>query len=110
MFELQDVAMRTNLDLITNPDDLHEITRADFVGYFHPREIVHDPELTIARKRAMISRWMSDANALPSLPGIRRSPGGVTASVDDLRYALEKLDEMTEAIGLAEIRQNGAAA
>jgi hypothetical protein len=93
--------MRTDLDLITNPFDIAEITRADFVGYYHPREIVADPLLTIARKRALLARWLSDANTLPNAPTIRRSPGGVTATVDDIRLALDKLDEMVEAIVLA---------
>lgn len=104
--------MRTNLDLISNSADVSEIHRSDFMGYFHPREIVADPELTIARKRGMIARWLSDANALPSIPALRRSPAGVTASVDDLMYALEKLDEMVEAIALAELgsRSSGMSA
>ena len=95
--------MRTNLDLITNSFDLDEIRRVDFIGYYHPREIVADPTLTIARKRALLSRWLSDANALPNSPTIRRSPAGVTTSVDELRTALSKLDEMVEAIALAEL-------
>jgi len=95
--------MRTNLDLITNALDMDEISRADFVGYYHPREIVADPALTVARKRALLSRWMSDANALPNAPAIRRSPAGVTTTVDELRTALNKLDEMVEAIALAEL-------
>lgn len=102
--------MRTNLDLITNPSDHLEVTRADFVGYFHPREIVADPELTVARKRALLAHWLSDANTLPGAPHIRRSPAGVTVSVDHLRTSLEKLDEMVEAIALAELTGSGAAA
>ena len=35
--------MMTNLDLVTDTTDDMEITRGDFVGYFHPREIVADP-------------------------------------------------------------------
>lgn len=93
--------MRTDLDLITNPFDVAEITRADFVGFYHPREIVADPLLTIARKRALLARWLSDANALPNAPALRRSPAGVTAAVGDIRLALDKLDEMVEAIMLA---------
>lgn len=99
--------MRTNLDLITHPSDTEEIKRADFMGYFHPREIVADPVLTVARKRALLSRWLSDANALPSAPAFRRSPAGVTASVDDLQIALNKLDEMVEAIALTESGRSG---
>jgi hypothetical protein len=102
--------MRTNLDLITNPSDDLEVTRSDFVGYFHPREIVADPELTIARKRALLAHWLSDVNALPSAPHIRRSPAGVTVSVDHLRASLEKLDEMVEAIAFAELKASGATA
>jgi hypothetical protein len=102
--------MRTNLDLITNAADDAEISRADFFGYFHPREIVADPELTVARKRALLARWLSDVNAVAGAPAIRRSPAGVTASVDDLRKSLDKLDEMVEAIAFAELRSSGAAA
>ena len=93
--------MRTDLDLVTNPFDIVEITRADFVGYYHPREIVADPLLTIARKRALLARWLSDANALPNAPAYRRSPAGVTSTVNDIRVAMDKLDEMVEAIVLA---------
>lgn len=102
--------MRTNLDLITNPSDDLEVSRADFVGYFHPREIVADPELTIARKRALLAHWLSDANTLPGAPHIRRSPAGVTVSVEHLRTSLDKLDDMVEAIAFAELNSNGAAA
>lgn len=101
--------MRTNLDLITNPADDLEIHRHHYVGYHHPREIVADPDLTIARKRALLSRWLSDVNAIPSSPQWRRSPCGVAARVDDLRKALDKLDEMVEAIALAEQTQRSAA-
>ena len=104
--------MRTNLDLVTDTTDDMEITRGDFVGYFHPREIVADPELTVARKRAMIARWMSDINALPNFPAIRRSPAGVTVVVDELQYALEQLDEMVDpaAMGGMQDRASGTAA
>lgn len=102
--------MRTNLDLITNAADDLEVNQSDFVGYFHPREIVADPKLTVARKRALLSRWLSDANAIAGAQHIRRSPAGVTVSVDHLRRSLDKLDEMVEAIALAETRVSGAAA
>jgi hypothetical protein len=112
MLLIEDIAMRTNLDLITNCRDDLRITRVDFVGYYHPREIVADPELTIARKRALLARWMSDANAVSGAPDIRRSPAGVTTTIAHLRESLAKLDEMVEAIALAEIgqRSNGMAA
>ena len=102
--------MRTDLDLITNPFDIAEITRSDFVGYYHPREIVADPLLTIARKRALLARWLSDANALPNAPAFRRSPAGVTATVDEIRMAMDKLDEMVEAVVLASGRRTSGIA
>lgn len=100
--------MRTNLDLIANSGDQLQITRLDFVGYFHPREIVADPELTVARKRALLARWMSEANVVSGAPEIRRSPAGVTTTVEHLRQALAKLDEMVEAIALAELGQRSS--
>ena len=104
--------MRTNLDLITNRHDDLQITRADFVGYYHPREIIADPELTVARKRALLARWLSDANSVSGAPEIRRSAAGVTTTVGELRTGLAKLDEMVEAIALAELglRSSGRAA
>lgn len=102
--------MRTNFDLITNADDDLEITRIDFVGYHHPREIVADPELTVARKRALLARWLSDANALGGAPHIRRSPAGVTTTVDELRRGLDKLDEMVEAIAMTSHNSSGMTA
>lgn len=93
--------MRTNLDLQPFAVDDLEITRADFMGYYHPREIVADPLLTVPRKRALLARWLSDANALAGQPSIRRSPVGVTATVDHLRQAMDHLDEMVDAFALA---------
>ena len=103
--------MRTNLDL-NNPFEDLEITRADFIGYYHPREIVADPLLTVVRKRALLARWLSDANALLGAPTLRRSPAGVTATVEHLRQAQDHLDEMVEAFALAGIsgRSSGMAA
>jgi hypothetical protein len=53
---------------------------------------------------------LSDANTLPGAPHIRRSPAGVTVSVDHLRTSLEKLDEMMEAIAFSEPKGSDAAA
>lgn len=93
--------MRTNLDLPIDPLDDLEITRADFMGYYHPREIVAAPLLTLARKRALLARWLSDANAVSGAPSIRRSPAGVTTTVEHLRQAMDHLDEMMDAFALA---------
>lgn len=93
--------MRINLDLPIDTSDDLEITRADFMGYYHPRAIVADPLLTVGRKRALLARWLSDANAVSGAPAIRRSPAGVTTTVDHLRQAMDQLDEMGDASILA---------
>ena len=100
--------MTTNLTMMTDYYDELELTRADFMGYWHPREIVADPELTIARKKALLAHWASDANAVSGAPQIRRSPAGVTASLDQIRKAMDRLDGMVDAMAL--VPQNAAAA
>ena len=93
--------MRTNRDLQTTPFDDLDVASFDFVGYWHPREIVADPLLTVSRKRELLAHWLSDANAVRNAPAIRRSPAGVTTTVADLRTAREHLEEMVEAFALA---------
>lgn len=69
------------------------VGRSDLIGYFHPREIVADISLPVSRRRALLAYWMSDANAIPGTPWMRRS-GYVTATLADLRKALTDLDEV----------------
>lgn len=69
------------------------VGRSDLIGYFHPREIVADVSLSIGRRRALLAYWMSDVNAIPGAPWMRRS-GYVTTSLADLRKALTDLDEV----------------
>jgi hypothetical protein len=90
--------MRTNtwfedLDTLDAEDG---VTRADLIGYYHPREIVADMSLTVGRRRELVSFWLSDFNAVRGAPGLRRSGAGVTATVDDLRAALADLDAMAD--------------
>ncbi|HEY0031693.1 MAG TPA: hypothetical protein VGB81_00355 [Devosia sp.] len=100
--QLEDVAMWTKLDLTPKAtDDDLEITHADFVGYDHPQEIVADPHLTLGRKRAMLAHWLSDMNAVPGTPALRRSPCGVITEVDDLQAALNTLDQTVEPAAMA---------
>ena len=93
--------MRTNT-WFDEVDDTHDaedgVTRADLIGYFHPREIVADASLTVRRRRELVSFWLSDFNAVRGAPGLRRSGSGVTATVDDLRAAMAELDAMADFI------------
>lgn len=94
--------MRTTLDLTTTTiDDELEIAHADFVGYDHPQEIAADPRLPLGRKRAMLAHWLSDMNAVPGIPALRRSPCGVITEVDDLQAALYTLDKTVEPVAMA---------
>lgn len=83
--------MKTNIDPYKD-DDL-PVRRGDLITYYHPREIVADGSLSIARRRQLLAFWLSDANALPSAPSIRSS-GRTTTTVDELRDALIALDEL----------------
>ena len=83
------------LHMSQDADDL-EVRRGDLIGYYHPREIVADGSLTVARRRALLAHWLSDANAVRGAPALRGSGVGVTASVDDIQAALCQLDEMPD--------------
>jgi hypothetical protein len=82
---------------------------SDLVGFFHPREIVRDPVLTLARKRQLLSFWLSDIHAVSGSPALRRA-AGVTTSVDELFAALAKLDEMIDLPAIGAGTGAGAAA
>jgi hypothetical protein len=62
--------------------------------YFHPLEIVKDPNLTRKRKRALLADWASDRNAVESKPTLRRNPvTGVQCSLAEIAAALRLLDD-----------------
>ena len=48
--------------------------------FSHPREVVADPNLSLAEKRAILASWASDASAIASCPALR-SPDGLKAPV-----------------------------
>ena len=43
--------------------------------YHHPDEIVRDPKISVKHKRALLSDWASDRNAVVSKPALRRRVG-----------------------------------
>jgi hypothetical protein len=60
----------------------------------HPNDVVHDPDLTLNEKRAILASWASDACAVEAAPALRRVPGsGRVASVDEILEALRALDK-----------------
>jgi hypothetical protein len=59
----------------------------------HPRDVLADPSLTRAEKRAILASWASDAAAVASCPSLRAAPGGsAVVSIDDILEALSTLD------------------
>jgi len=61
--------------------------------FAHPRDVVADPTLSLAEKRAILASWASDASAIASSPALR-GPNGLKAPVhiDDILDALCALD------------------
>jgi hypothetical protein len=62
-------------------------------AFEHPMNVVHDPDLTLTEKRAILASWASDACAVEAAPELRRPPGtGRTILFDDVMDALRALD------------------
>ena len=59
-----------------------------------PRATVRDAlgALPSEDRRATLAAWLSDANAVPDRPGLRRIAGGAVVPVDALLAALRALD------------------
>jgi hypothetical protein len=78
--------------------DLHEDEEAALHPswvFDHPRDVVNDPTLSVAEKRAILSSWASDACAVDSAPNLRQPPGARQAvTFDDVLDALQSLDDL----------------
>ena len=62
-------------------------------AFDHPDEVVHNPDLTLNEKRAILASWASDACAVEAAPALRRPPGSSrTVKVDEILEALRTLD------------------
>ena len=61
-------------------------------AFDHPLDVVHDPDLTLNEKRAILSSWASDACALEAAPELREIKRGKTVMFDDIMDALRSLD------------------
>ena len=86
------------------------VSDADLIGFYHPREIVHDPLLTLARKRQLVSYWLSDIHAVAGCPALRSYQFGPSVTVDDLFAALTELDEMVDWGAIRRTTNEGVAA
>ena len=72
--------------------DLNELLHpAD--AFEHPSDVLHDPDLTLNEKRAILASWASDACALEAAPELRELPRGRLVLFDDIMDALRSLDK-----------------
>lgn len=62
-------------------------------AFGHPCEVVHDPDLTLNEKRAILASWASDACAVEAAPDLRSNARGAPVRFDDIMEALRTLDK-----------------
>ena len=66
-------------------------------AFEHPLDVVHDQDLTLNEKRAILAAWASDVCAVEAAPSLRRAPGGTrTVQFDDVIDALQSLDRQAK--------------
>lgn len=103
--------MRIDLDTRHLRDDYDAfVSDSDLIGYFRPSEIVHDPVLTLARKRQLLAFWGSDIHAVRGAPALRSYAYGPAVSIDDIKAALVELDTMVDPAAMAHAGAAGARA
>jgi hypothetical protein len=70
------------------------------VGFSHPSEVLKDPLIGPADKRAILSSWASDASAVEDHPTLRWLVGTeAPVLLTDILQALTRLDRMEAADG-----------
>ncbi len=81
----------------TQPESLALARSSAAAVYTHPDDIVSDPELTMAEKKAILASWISDARAVENAPALRQLDSGAVVEVDAIMRALASLDEPSAA-------------
>ena len=62
-------------------------------AFDHPRDVVAEPTLSLAEKRAILASWASDAAAVTSNPALRELAGTRRiVTIDEILEALSMLD------------------
>jgi hypothetical protein len=62
-------------------------------AFGHPMDVVHDADLTLNEKRAILASWASDACAIEAAPDLRVTTSGNLVSWDEIMDALRALDK-----------------
>jgi hypothetical protein len=68
-------------------------------AFAHPMDVVHDADLTLNEKRAILASWASDACAVEAAPELRLNTSGNVVRWDDIMDALRTLDKDAENYG-----------
>ena len=88
--------LATSEQLFENPGSLGaalERWLRPAVGFHHPSDVLKDPALDLAEKRAILSSWASDASSVRDEPRLRWLLGTPEpVPLADVREALLKLD------------------
>jgi hypothetical protein len=61
-----------------------------------PSQVVNDPDMTLAEKRAVLASWASDACAVEACPELREPSPGQTVRYDEIMEALRSLDAQVQ--------------
>jgi hypothetical protein len=81
------------IDYGDNVIDLNAVLHPGSV-YDHPRDLVGDPTLSMAEKRAILASLASDAASVASNPALRELPGSRSmVTIDEVLEALAALDQ-----------------
>jgi hypothetical protein len=73
--------------------DRSDLFELDTRAFAHPADVVHDPDLTLNEKRAILASWASDACAIEAALALRKAPWAARpVSFDDVMDALRLLD------------------
>ncbi|WP_420133020.1 hypothetical protein [Rhodopseudomonas sp.] len=84
----------TALELRHVPGILPYPDRDQAATYDHPDHVLRDDALSTADKRAILSSWASDANAIEQQPWLRAVPGSdKTVPLAAILAALRRLDD-----------------
>lgn len=80
------------IDHVDNVIDLNRILHPG-TAYARPRDVVADPAISMAEKRAILASWASDAAAVPSNPALRELPESYRRiTIDEVLESLSELD------------------
>ncbi|MDB5507353.1 MAG: hypothetical protein JWR75_1991 [Devosia sp.] len=65
---------------------------------FHtdPDDVLNDPDLTVADKRAVLANWASDIRAVRNRPALRRLDNGAVVDIDAILAAMKRLDDIAD--------------